>query len=124
MKFSKIVFHLVVSFLCLHGSSRAEEEIPLPQGKYKYRLKLHDRTVKPGDTVDVFLREESPIGKKGKAGWVLENVLVVAVENEVHVNGQEPEWRVAAVAIAPKESLYLAAAERRGVVRLCPNRFD
>lgn len=107
------------------GDVGPDSGIKIPEGMIKYAVKVDGVKavagfVQPGDHVDVQLTESMPNGG-AKSGFVLRDVLVLAVDTTGRrfEGGTEARAQVGSVSVAvtPKDSLYLSAAEKRGEVK-------
>jgi Flp pilus assembly protein CpaB len=107
------------------GDVGADNGIRLPDGMYKYSIKIDmvkaaSGFIQPGDHVDVILTEPLPNGK-AKSGMMLRDMLVLSVDTRARrTEAGESVQQVNSVSLAvtSEQALFLSSAEKRGEVKL------
>jgi len=107
------------------GDVGADSGIKIPEGMFKYAIKTDGVKavagfLQPGDRVDVLLTEATSNGK-AKTGYILRNMLVLAVDtaSRRREGTQEAVQQVNSVSLAVTEvqTQALSSAEKRGEVK-------
>ncbi|MCE9533728.1 MAG: hypothetical protein K8T89_21760 [Planctomycetes bacterium] len=109
-----------ILFPILLATSFAATEVPpqtvFPEGHVRFTIKVDkngNANFQPGSKVDIFLVEKEE-GAKAKSSTIKENVLIVAC----YLDRTEKLITSFTVAVKPEDLKILAAAEKRGELRM------